>query len=403
VEKVAPAAVTAETDPTVYEWAKRELFDKADLPLGMQSFVTVDGVEYYRYHAGATSFTWNNPRPLSGAVTITTRGVAQHGGTGSTRLRTFYDDGTEGPDLTIIQSGESKTVTVTTDASKTLAKITGNYDMENWVLLDMSVMSVIANYDAGLPAASADFCGGIKADKAESTDTQPVRIGADGKLYTAPGGSGSGGGSYTLPIAAAETLGGVKPVSKTEDMTQSVGVDETGGLWTATAKASGSAEKKWRLINSVTVEDYVENEDGTNNKVMKVWFSKDLNGNSIALDEIVVEIISNSTFVGSYNWLCLYETAGSTLNETKQWLREGASNTIRTVEVGPITNDGKRLLRTYSFSQYMDFAPIFNGGFDAGGYGKMKFSGPIKEVCYGGFNKVNGLTINLYGLDAVGE
>ncbi len=37
-----------------------------------------------------------------------------------------------------------------------------------------------------LPTATADTLGGIKADPAEETDTQPVRIGADGKMYTAP-------------------------------------------------------------------------------------------------------------------------------------------------------------------------------------------------------------------------
>lgn len=175
-----------------------ELFDKADLPLDTQSFETVDGVEYYRYHAGATyGFTWNNPHPQKGAVTITARGVSQYGGTGGTRLKTVYDDGTSGPDLYIVVGGESRTVTVTTDENKTLSKITGNYDLEDWVLLDMSVMSVKAEYlvqeEYVLPVATADVLGGIKADPKTEADTQPVRIGADGKLYTAPGGGDTGG------------------------------------------------------------------------------------------------------------------------------------------------------------------------------------------------------------------
>lgn len=144
-----PSSNVKETDPTVYDWARRELFNKKDLPLDTQSFVTVDDVEYYRYHAGATyGFTWTNPNPQLGAVTITARGVSQYGDTGGTRLKTIYDDGTYGPELYIVVSGESRTVTVTTDESKTLAKITGNYDLENWVLLDMSVMSVMANYNS---------------------------------------------------------------------------------------------------------------------------------------------------------------------------------------------------------------------------------------------------------------
>ena len=38
---------------------------------------------------------------------------------------------------------------------------------------------------------------------------------------------------YTLPVANSTTLGGVKPVAKTSNMTQSVGVDANGALYTA--------------------------------------------------------------------------------------------------------------------------------------------------------------------------
>lgn len=46
-----------------------------------------------------------------------------------------------------------------------------------------------------LPVASSSELGGVKADSAQSTDTQAVRIGTDGKLYTAPGSGGSSGDS----------------------------------------------------------------------------------------------------------------------------------------------------------------------------------------------------------------
>ena len=50
-----------------------------------------------------------------------------------------------------------------------------------------------ANIGAGtpytLPQATAEAIGGVKADSAEAADTQPVRIGVDGKLYTAAGGT----------------------------------------------------------------------------------------------------------------------------------------------------------------------------------------------------------------------
>ena len=156
--------VKKETDPTVFRWAKAELFDKNDLvdPAGRNSFVTIDDIEYYRYNASAQNFEWNNPNPQTGSVTITARGMSQYGGTGSTRLRTFFDDGTEGEQLFIIVNGESRTVTYTTPSDKVLAKITGNYDMENWVLLDMSVMSCLADYPA--PKGTVKTVNGISPD-----------------------------------------------------------------------------------------------------------------------------------------------------------------------------------------------------------------------------------------------
>lgn len=45
-----------------------------------------------------------------------------------------------------------------------------------------------------IPTADWGYVGGVKADPVTEEDTQPVRIGNDGKLYTAPTGVGSGSG-----------------------------------------------------------------------------------------------------------------------------------------------------------------------------------------------------------------
>lgn len=170
---------TLETDkadladiPKVFPWAVAELpFDETTVsdyvinttgqnpggfvinPVGYE-----DGKPYFQYHAGAKSFTWTNPSPQKGAVTITVKGIEQYGGTGNTRLRTYYDDGTEGESLYIIVNHESRTVTWTSDPEKTLVKITGNYDLEGYVLLDMDVLSIVADYpipsDLGLTGAT---------------------------------------------------------------------------------------------------------------------------------------------------------------------------------------------------------------------------------------------------------
>ena len=242
----------SEEIPTVFDWAKKELFDKADLvdPAGINSFLTIDGVEYYRYNCGPNNFEWNNPKPYPGSVTITARAVSQYGGTNGTRLLTIYDDGTYGPSLFVIVGGESKTVTVTTDPDKTLAKITGNYDMENWALLDMSVMSCVANYNTGLPLANSNAPGGVIADPATEEYTVPAKIGEDGKMYV-PDMSGGGGG-----IVSGDYI----PVPSTAEVGQTIrvsAVDENGKptAWEAVDMASGGGEVKYDYEKTIVLEE----------------------------------------------------------------------------------------------------------------------------------------------------
>lgn len=51
--------------------------------------------------------------------------------------------------------------------------------------------------------ATADTLGGIKAEPATGGDTQPVRIGEDGKLYTAPGGTSGTATMHPLTFTGA--------------------------------------------------------------------------------------------------------------------------------------------------------------------------------------------------------
>lgn len=53
-----------------------------------------------------------------------------------------------------------------------------------------------------VPSAGADVVGGIKADDATAADTQPVRKGTDGKLYTTPT---SGGTTITVDSEMSDT------------------------------------------------------------------------------------------------------------------------------------------------------------------------------------------------------
>ena len=74
------------------------------------------------------------------------------------------------------------------------------YLTEHQSLADYALKSEIPS-PYSLPTASATELGGVKADSSEATDTQPVRIGVDGKLYTAPGGK-----TPNITIGNVETL-----------------------------------------------------------------------------------------------------------------------------------------------------------------------------------------------------
>ena len=108
-------------------------------------------------------------------------------------------------------------------------------------LTDAQKAQARANIGAGtpytLPEASTDALGGIKADAAAETDTKPVRIGEDGKLYTAPGGDTSigitGASAGQIPKVKAVDESGAPTEWKSEKDTTpfivTVGGDEYSG------------------------------------------------------------------------------------------------------------------------------------------------------------------------------
>lgn len=161
-------AEQGKTIPKVFKWANSELpFTKNEIS-GVASgggFVVnptnfADGKTYFRYNAGATyGFRWTNPNPQKGSLTITMRGYSQYSTTMTTGVFVVYMDGTESRIL--LTHGE--TVTYTTDPDKTVDYIRGNYDFENWVLLDMDALSIVADYPA--PAGTVKSVNGILPDE----------------------------------------------------------------------------------------------------------------------------------------------------------------------------------------------------------------------------------------------
>lgn len=124
-------------------------------------------------------------------------------------------------------------------------------------LTDVQKNQARANIGAGtpytLPQATAEAIGGVKADSAEAADTQPVRIGVDGKLYTAPGntdislGLTSAAVGQTIKVKAVDASG--KPTAwEAADMPSGGGSD--GGL---------SANEKTLLLTLLKNAKYAEN------------------------------------------------------------------------------------------------------------------------------------------------
>lgn len=132
--------------------------------------------------------------------------------------------------------------------------------LEYHVVVMSSEASAYVNY---LSATSSSF-GGVKADSAESTDTQPVRIGEDGKLYTAPGG---GGADISLGISGA-TAGQIPKVKA---------VDASGAptAWEAGDAAGG---EEWELINEISTTEWVSS----------VTINQDSNGNAFSLKKMKI-------------------------------------------------------------------------------------------------------------------
>lgn len=173
--------------PKVYDWAIAKLpFTEAQISntASGAGFVVnptnfADGKTYFRYHAGPTSFAWTNPNPQKGAVTITVLGWSQYAdkatANGFSTLNIAYADGTTGR----LRLVNGQVVTMTTDAGKVLTQIKGNYDHENWVLLDMDVLSIVADYPA--PTGTVKSVNGNLPDEDGNVeiDTTEGGIGQD--------------------------------------------------------------------------------------------------------------------------------------------------------------------------------------------------------------------------------
>ena len=125
-----------------------------------------------------------------------------------------------------------------------------------------------ANIGAGtpytLPQASSYALGGVKADSAETADTQPVRIGGDGKLYTARGGDTSigitGASAGQIPKVKAVDASGAPTEWKSEKDTTpfivTVGTTSSGYTSSHTFDEIVAAASAGRVV--MAYSDYID-------------------------------------------------------------------------------------------------------------------------------------------------
>lgn len=136
---------------------------------------------------------------------------------------------------------------------------------------DSEVPSAKCVYDElqerSLKQATSEVLGGVKADPATESDTQPVRIGNDGKLVTA------GGTDISLGLTSA-AVGQIIKVKA---------IDASGKptAWEAADAPSGSGTSEWKLLNEITLEE---------SEVSEVVFSEDKNGNPLSCEIIYIVV-----------------------------------------------------------------------------------------------------------------
>lgn len=152
--------------------------------------------------------------------------------------------------------------------------------------VDPFSISASASY---LSATSSTF-GGVKADSAESTDTQPVRIGGDGKLYTAPGSGGGADISLGISGATAGQVAKVKTVDASGAPTAWEAGDAAGGY-------SGYGNRNPDYTYTVT-------------EVISELYISEINGNTFSANKLAC-LVEFPAGTGGLYYHALYTLQGS--------------------------------------------------------------------------------------------
>lgn len=174
-------------------------------------------------------------------------------------------------------------------------------------IMDMlnHIEKLISEYT--LTQASSDEIGGVKADAAEATDTQPVRIGEDGKLYTAPGGGVSG--DY-IPIPDTAEVGqtiAVKAVDENGNPTEweAAEIPAVDSTMTQSGQAADAAVVGNRLselsekITNLPQADFNQNDSTAADYVKNRPFYTGDPAETVLVEESTAEFTENGGLFGA--------------------------------------------------------------------------------------------------------
>lgn len=159
--------------------------------------VSADGVISWTNDGGKDNPTPVNIKGNTGADGVGVQSVVQ--------TTTSTADGGDNIITVTLTNGNIATFTVKNGSKGSSATVTVDSALSDSSTNPVQNKVIKAELDKKIgtvPSAGADVVGGIKADDAVATDTQPVRKGTDGKLYTAPT---SGGTTITVDSAMSDT------------------------------------------------------------------------------------------------------------------------------------------------------------------------------------------------------
>ena len=186
-----------------------------------------------------------------------------------------------------------------------------------------------------LPAATADTLGGVKAEPATENDTQPVRIGEDGMLFTAPGYGGGDAWELIADITFEEQVNSF-----------SIDVDQKGNPFSL---------KKYLL--AYVWEKITEGEQ-TSSYMYLIENNRQYGDNKPPLYTDAFEVAQLNSLVGGmiYNEL---------LPNNIQWGQAWANNVQSSISVEPFRPIGSPMNNVMGktvFKQHNDYLPFYQIG-----------------------------------------